>query len=264
MKFWWVNAFANRAFAGNPAGVVFMEDKKLSDMTMQQLTNEFQCSQTAFVQCKNARYSIRWFSPKNGGETPICGHATLASACALFEDGIVQDSITFSSLAGPLTVHQEGFCLRMILPQKILRASQSTFFNGKVLYEDDLIHVLELKSVGDVESFNPDLDMIKKLPGRALCITARAQNMTVRGYQDIDFVSRYFAPKVGIDEDPVCGSSYARLAPFWAKKLNKTNLKAFALSPRGGVLDLQVLEDQVHYLTNATVLMCGNLKELME
>ena len=263
IPFWWVDAFTDKLFGGNSAAVVYLKERELSGDCMQSLANEFQCSQTAFIRSINDKFSIRWFSPKNGGETPICGHATLASACALFESKVIRnDVVTFSSLAGPLSVYLEDPYLRMVFPSRSLRpwnVDQKIFGSSllvKSSYQDDLIHVIELNTEHDVRSFSPDLQAIRQLPGRALCITARGN--------ETDFVSRYFAPKVGIDEDPVCGSSYCRLAPFWAQKLQKTTLTATPLSQRGGTLTLKVLDHEVHYLSFAKILASGTLSSLPE
>jgi predicted PhzF superfamily epimerase YddE/YHI9 len=257
-NFWWGDAFTRTPFLGNPAAVVFLDGHELSVCNMQTLANEFKCSQTAFINRKNGVFSIRWFSPQNGGETPICGHATLVSAKALFSSGIVTSHhVTFLSCSGPLSVYNEKDHLRMVFRSRKLREENVYPFLPQAIacYRDDLIHVAEFKTFQDVKNFIPDLKAISGLEGRALCITAP-------GHGEVDFVSRYFAPKVGIDEDPVCGSSYCRLTPLWSKKLNKTFLKTQPLSSRGGELTLELKNDDVHYFTNAVIIGQGTLGDV--
>lgn len=249
---WLVDAFTCAPFLGNPAGVCLVQEFP-DDAAMQALAFELHWSETAFVKPLRtsesasetaASFHIRWFSPKD--EAPICGHATLATAHVLFESGTVAtDTVTFHSKAGLLTVSKETIqdtpWLSMdfpalpvrscapspttkILQQVLNRATSPTFF------QDDLIYIALLPSEEEVRTCTPDLDLLQTVPCRALAITAPSSR------SGTDFVSRYFAPKVGIPEDPVCGSAHCRLTPLWAERCCKDVLWARQISARGGIL----------------------------
>lgn len=262
LTYWQVDAFTTIPFKGNPAAVICVADFPRTDVC-QKIAAHLNLSQTAFVKfLKKDHYHIRWFSPKD--EAPICGHATLASAHVLFfEQNLNTTTITFESLAGPLTVHKnEDHSLTLIFPKKIvfntpkpplleaaLGIGEEQILN--ILW-DETIYVIELDSMETVQHLSVNLDLIKKIPCRAICVTAK-------GTGDIDFVSRYFAPSVGIDEDPVCGSAHCRLTPYWGEKLNKKKLTALQLSKRTGVLKLTQDQEHVHIQAHACVVLQGNI-----
>lgn len=255
---WLIDAFVGSSLAGNPAGVCFV-DTFPENSIMQNIAAELSWSETAFVQkISSNKFHIRWFSPKD--EAPICGHATLASAHFLWESEITKvQEILFQSPAGELKVSKDHATdeplpwISMDFPayavsfcEKNDELSQLKAALGDVVIEticrDELAYLVALKSEKDVAQCQPNLDMIKSLNCRAVIITALSDNPYY------DFVSRYFAPKVGILEDPVCGSAHCRLTPFWSKKLKKTNLLAHQISDRGGILKLNY--DEAHNRVN--------------
>lgn len=247
-SFWMVNAFTKERFKGNPAGV-FIVEAFPEESFMQSVAAELNWSQTAFVKIlsqndeEKLHAHIRWFSPKD--ETQICGHATLASAHILFTEGFTKaQHITFDSLAGPLHAILESTGeITLDFPQKPIEACHVpsalkealTLATGKLadieeVLKDEAIYVVVLKHAEQLSLLMPDLNKIKSLDTRAISVTAK-------GPQGFDFQSRYFAPKVGIPEDPVCGSSHARLGPYWAaRSQGKNPLKAFQASSRTGEL----------------------------
>ncbi len=260
MKIWLVDAFTNKAFKGNPAGI-FLVEQFPDATTMQTVAAEMNWSETAFVTQKaEHHFHIRWFSPKD--EAPLCGHATLAAAHILWQQGRVQaDFITFDSLGGLLTAerHADGwiylnFPSRKIescpLPDLLYEALGELTVQS--VYKDDLLYVVVLREMQDVVDLKPNLSLIEQIDCRAVAVTAFAE-------KPYDFTSRYFAPKVGIPEDPVCGSAHCRLTPFWAERLNKNSLLAYQASPRGGVLKLNLMGDRVLIGGQATTVCQGEL-----
>ena len=253
MKFWQVDAFSDSVFNGNPAAV-FVVSQFPHPWYMQQIAMELNLSQSAFVRpLSESEYEIRWFSPKD--EAPICGHATLASAHVLWKHhGVQSKPIVFYSVAGPLraTTQQDGW-IALDFPAKPLVQTQMPELLNRALgagdsiriesvWRDDLVYVVVLSDVGDLVELRPNLNKIAQLDARAVSITAYND----KGFlsNDVDYFSRYFAPKVGIPEDPVCGSSHCRLAPFWANRLGKTMLTAYQASSRGGMIRLTVYPDR--------------------
>ncbi len=236
-----VDAFAKEPFEGNPAAVISLETW-LPDDLMQSIAEENNLSETAFFVPTKTGYHIRWFTPTM--EVDLCGHATLAAAFVLFNFlGCNKGMIVFDSKSGKLTVLQKGDWLVMNfpaqtpthcnIPDEVIRA-----FNKKpivCLRSVDYILVFETES--DVSSIRPDMDYLKKLDLRGVVITAESKQY--------DFVSRFFAPKYGIDEDPVTGSSHTQLVPYWAERLGKTKLTAKQVSRRGGELVCEIQNDRV-------------------
>ena len=217
-----IDAFASELFKGNPAAVCPL-DKWLPDELMQSIASENNLSETAFFVQKANGFHIRWFTPVS--EVDLCGHATLATAYVLFNIlGYKKDKIDFESRSGILGVTKNNGWLVMDfpaqppvpcdIPKKIVQAFTATPL--ECLKSEDLIVVFERES--DIESANPDFELLKKLDMRGVAITAKATRY--------DFVARFFAPKYGIPEDPVTGSAYTQLAPYWA---SKTGLKKFSV-----------------------------------
>lgn len=232
MKQYVVDAFTDKVFSGNPAAVCVL-DKSLSDELMQKITTENNLSETAFAIKDGDGYKLRWFTP--GGEIDLCGHATLATAYTIFRfyDKEAQ-SLSFSTLSGILTVKRNGKLLEMDFPAYKLAPTAITdeiidalgvrpaaAFMGR-----DLLCVMESES--DVRTAAPDQEKLLKLDGLLVHLTAKGR--------DFDCVSRSFAPKCGVDEDPVCGSGHCHIVPYWAETLKKDSLTAYQASRRGGVL----------------------------
>ncbi len=245
ISFYQVDAFTSEMFSGNPAGVIILK-KWLPDSLMQQMAAEINLSETAFVNIGEKHLSIRWFTPMV--EVDLCGHATLAAAHILFSYEYCNgQSLAFESRSGKLTVFKPDDCLILDFPcDNIARVHElpelaeldknrwvKEIYRGKT----DLIFVME--SQQQVEDYIPAMQWISRLKGRGLIITAK-------GSGDVDFVSRFFAPQSGINEDPVTGSAHTSLTPYWSKKLNKNKMNAQQLSKRGGQLTCELVKNRVY------------------
>lgn len=247
-----VDAFTDKLFGGNPAAVCPLESW-LPEELMQSIAAENNLADTAFFTLGEDGYEIRWFTPTT--EIALCGHATLASAAVLFERlNYRGETIVFNSQSGSLKVTQCEQGLELNFPaQPPCTVSPPPNLEQalgvrpiEVLAATDLIAVLESSTA--VAELQPDLEFISQLPYRGLIVTAQASDSN-------DFVCRFFAPQSGIDEDPVTGSAYTELAPYWAEQLDKPNLQARQLSARGGYVHCQLQRDRVlirgqvkHYL----------------
>lgn len=225
-----VDAFADRPFEGNPAAVCPL-DAWLPDDLMQNIAMENNLSETAYFVKENDRYRIRWFTPVR--EVDLCGHATLASAYVIFNSlGHEGTEVAFESKSGVLTVKRAGDWLELdfpsqppvscAVPELIVKAFGET--PVECLRSDDYIVVFDHESA--VLDADPDLSVVSGLDLRGVAITARSEKY--------DFVVRFFAPNYGIDEDPVTGSAFTQLIPYWAEKLGKHKLRAKQVSRRGG------------------------------
>ena len=250
-----IDAFSSCVFEGNPAAVCPL-DEWLPDETMQSIAEENNLSETAFFVPKDDGFHIRWFTPAS--EVDLCGHATLGSAYVLFNIlGYKNEAIQFDSKSGILVVTKQDDWLTLDFPKQppvyceppkeIVEA-----FNKEpieCMMSEDIIAVFENEI--DIESANPNFEQLKKLDSRGVIITAKSMRY--------DFVARFFAPKYGIPEDPVTGSAYTQLAPYWASKLGKQKFKAKQLSSRGGELYCEILGDRVLISGKATKYMEGKI-----
>ena len=232
IPFYQVNSFAREPFSGNPAGVCLL-DKWLPDELLQSIAAENNLSETAFLVSKGEDYDLRWFSPVV--EVDLCGHGTLASAHVIF-DVVSKDteSVTFMSKSGRLSVEKQDGLLWLDFPsfkpapcvvpdglEAVLGVTPS-----KVLAARDLMVVFDNERT--VRDLKPDMEEVASLDFQGLIVTAPGSRS--------DFVSRFFAPGIGVPEDPVTGSAHCTLTPYWAERLSKTDLHAFQLSRRGGEL----------------------------
>lgn len=256
IPFFQVDAFTDHLFGGNPAGVCPL-DHWLADEVMQKIAMENNLSETAFFVKEDAGFHIRWFTPKV--EVNLCGHATLASAHVIFHyPGYNGEMISFQSKSGILNVTKEGEMLildfpankpqRTALPDDFVQSLNITpiqCYRGK---ED---YLLLYKSQQEIEALIPDFRRLEKVDARAVIVTAPGDKA--------DFVSRFFAPRVGVDEDPVTGSAHTVLIPFWAEKLGKTEMKALQLSRRGGTLFCRLRGDRVDIGGNAVTFLKGEI-----
>lgn len=255
--FFLVDAFTDKPFLGNPAGVCLLEDVfEASSQELQEIAAYFNWSEIAFIsKVSEDFFKIRWFSPRD--EVPLCGHATLAAAHIVFAEGLTQkNKIEFSFADGSLFIERKDDLLIMSFPEKLMDLCDKPPFKVsdlfgeipfKQVWKDDLLYLIEFENSEDVFNAVPNFCEIAKIEARALIITARGRGSS-------DCVSRYFAPRVGIFEDPVCGSAHCRLAPYWASKLGKKKLKAFQASKRTGILDLEVTDKpRVKILGKATI-----------
>jgi PhzF family phenazine biosynthesis protein len=238
-----LDAFTSRRFGGNPAAVMPMESF-LPDEILQAIAAENNLSETAFLVPADGNYNLRWFTPVL--EVPLCGHATLASAAVVMErlePG--RDRAVFQSKSGPLTVRREGTGYVMDLParpsEKIAPPPELARALGTdpvevMLNQFNYMAILENEKA--VRELAPDMAALARLDRPGVIGTAPGSS----GY---DFVSRYFAPAKGIPEDPVTGAAHCMLAPYWAKRLGKTELRAFQASRRGGEVGCRVVGDRV-------------------
>lgn len=229
-----VDAFASGVFSGNPAAVCLLDDW-ISDSTLQSIAVENNLSETAFLVRSGGGFELRWFTPAT--EVALCGHATLASAYVLFELHRWSDKkICFQTRkSGELVVEKKDHLLEMDFPSRPAAFAVQAAGLGEILgaapmevlgSEEDMLVVLE--SEQSVRDLKPDITAVSGLDCRGLIVTARGKQA--------DFVSRFFAPRVGVPEDPVTGSAHCVLTPYWAKVLNKKDLHAIQVSRRGGEL----------------------------
>jgi PhzF family phenazine biosynthesis protein len=256
MNIYQVDAFAENIFEGNPAAVCPLQEWQ-DDQLLQNIAAENNLSETVYFVENDDRFHIRWFTPK--AEVELCGHATLAAAWVIFNElGYTGDEIFFDSLSGELRVRQEGDSLVLNFPETPYE---------KIAIPAGLENVLGMKTedvftgggdcfliVGDEEALKklqPDFSALAKYDFRGICLTTRSI--------DFDFVSRFFAPRFGIDEDPVTGSAHTALAPYWSKKLNKTELSACQVSPRSGKLDCRVIDGRVELKGRAVKFLEGKI-----
>lgn len=262
MKFnlYQIDAFAEKLFTGNPAAVIPLK-KWIPDELMQQLAMENNLAETVFFvpsEQDGVDYDIRWFTPAI--EINLCGHATLASAYVIFN--ILEEkskSIVFSSKSGLLKVKKKKDIIEMDFPSwKPERTSNYPEHIQQVLGVNEIVGVyryrdllIELNSEEDVKNAKPDFTALKSL-GEKVIITAPGK--------DVDFVSRFFAPSAGIDEDPVTGSAHSQLIPFWSEKLGKKSMQAKQLSQRGGQLLVEQLDDRVIMAGKCVFYMKGRVE----
>jgi predicted PhzF superfamily epimerase YddE/YHI9 len=255
IPFYQIDAFASELFKGNPAAVCPL-DTWLPDDVMQSIAEENNLSETAFFVPLGDGFQIRWFTPKM--EVDLCGHATLASAFVLFNElGWAKDRVAFASKSGPLTVTQKGEWLAMDFPAQppVVCKTPLEVFNAfdvapiECLRSEDLIVVFARET--DVEAAKPDFNQLMKLDLRGVAITARSKQW--------DFVARFFAPKYGIPEDPVTGSAYTQLAPYWASKMGSKQFRVKQLSLRGGELTCELAGDRVIISGRAVKYLEGNI-----
>ena len=256
MKIYQVDAFTDKLFAGNPAAVVPL-DEWISDELMQQLAAENNLAETVFFVKQGEQYYIRWFTPEV--EVPLCGHATVASAHVLSKHlGVSSSEIIFDSKSGLLPVSINGNNYTLNFPSDHVLVSSSNFVLEAALGVLPVevhqgIHgylLVVLESEEQVAALRPDFRKMQELEADALIVTAKSSRY--------DFVSRFFAPKKGVDEDPVTGSAHTRLIPYWAKKLGKNKLTAKQVSKRGGEVTCEYLGDRVLIGGKAVTYLVGD------
>ncbi|HEY7193484.1 MAG TPA: PhzF family phenazine biosynthesis protein [Gemmatimonadales bacterium] len=253
-----VDAFTNRPFAGNPAGVCILP-KAADPAWMLDVAREMNLAETAFLVKQKDGYDLRWFTPAI--EVDLCGHATLASAHVLWEDGHLptKAQARFHTKSGLLTADQNGAWIELDFPATPARPANppagltealgaKPSFVGKSPFD----YLVELDDESTVRGLTPNLSALAEVDARGVIVTARGQ----RTY---DFVSRFFAPQSGVPEDPVTGSAHCALAPYWSAKLGKKELMAFQASSRGGELRLRVAGDRIKIGGQAVTVLRGEL-----
>jgi len=260
-----VDAFTNRAFAGNPAAVCVLREHH-SAQWMRDVAREMNLSETAFLVAREDGsredgYDLRWFTP--AVEVDLCGHATLASAHVLWEEGHVPEGrqARFHTRSGLLTADRRGEWIELDFPAKIAVAADAPaellpalgIAGAKFVGRNVFDYLVEVDSEETVRALAPDYSTLRKVPVRGVIVTARSSR------PEFDFVSRFFAPGSGVDEDPVTGSAHTALGPYWAGILGKSEFTSFQASARGGVVKVRLRGDRVLLGGQAVTVMVGEL-----
>jgi PhzF family phenazine biosynthesis protein len=255
-----IDAFTDQPFRGNPAAVCLLDRERDAEW-MQNVGKEMNLSETAFLLPRSDGWSLRWFTP--AVEVDLCGHATLASAHALWEERLLPhgDIARFHTRSGLLTAKKTGDWIELDFPatreQKadppaaLLEALgiASPRYVGRNKFD----YIIEVASEEEVRRLKPNYANLRQIPVRGVIVTSRASD------GDYDFVSRFFAPGSGIDEDPVTGSAHCCLAPYWSERLKKNEFNAFQASPRGGMLRVRLDGDRVKLAGRAVTVLRGEL-----
>ena len=259
IPYYHVDAFTSRLFAGNPAGVCPLETW-LPAETMQKIAAENRHAETAFfvpLEAEPGRFHLRWFTP--GAEVDLCGHATLATAFVLKEClGFKGPAVHFDTLSGPLTVEYDGDLLVMDFPSRPPTPydAPAALAEGlgaapvEVSRARDVLAVFETET--QVAALRPNFERLSELEALGVIATAPGERS--------DFVSRFFAPRVGVPEDPVTGSSHCTLIPYWAKRLGKHKLDARQISARGGELACELVGERVKIGGRAVLYLHGTIE----
>jgi PhzF family phenazine biosynthesis protein len=255
-----VDAFTNRPFAGNPAAVCVLKEAP-SEQWMRDVAREMNLSETAFLVPQNGGYNLRWFTP--AVEVALCGHATVASAHVLWQDGHLPEGkqAQFHTKSGLLTADQLGDWIELDFPAKVATASEAPpellpalgIKEAKFVGKNAFDYFVEIESDAALRALSPDHSTLRRLPVRGIIVTARSSS------PEFDFISRFFAPGSGIDEDPVTGSAHTALTPYWAGVLGKNEMMAYQASARGGVVKVRLAGDRVKLGGQAVTVMTGEL-----
>jgi PhzF family phenazine biosynthesis protein len=256
-----IDAFTDRPFRGNPAAVCLL-DRERDAAWMQSVGAEMNLSETAFLLRKGEEWSLRWFTPTV--EVDLCGHATLASAHALWSEALLDpDAVArFATKSGLLTATRNGDWIELNFPATLEQPSDPPsglleslgVEKPKYVGKNKFDYLVELESEDAVRALKPDHVRLRQIPVRGVIVTSRASG------GQYDFVSRFFAPGSGIDEDPVTGSAHCCLTPYWSAKLGKKELVAYQASPRGGMLRVALDGDRVRLGGRAVTILRGRLE----
>ncbi len=254
-----VDAFAHQPFAGNPAAVCVLAEP-VEERFMQLVAREMNLSETAFLIRRDDGFDLRWFTPRV--EVKLCGHATLASAHVLWEEGHLPpaEPARFFTRSGVLTAARRDDWIELDFPARppeavTLPAELSSALGVELQWvgKDEEDYLLEVDSEATVRAMQPDFARMENLSSRGFIVTSRADS------PELDFVSRFFAPAVGIPEDPVTGSAHCCLGPFWAERLGKSDLVGFQASERGGIVRVRPQGERVLILGQAITVLRGEL-----
>src|SRR2546429_358767 len=254
-----VDAFTDQPFAGNPAAVCLLPAPR-DEQWMQSVAREMNLSETAFLHREKDGWLLRWFTP--AVEVALCGHATLASAHVLWETGQVlpDETARFHTKSGLLTAERNGSGVEMNFPAKIAAPADAPaglaealgvkpLFVGRSAFD----YLVETDSAAAVRALKPDFTRLGELAVRGVIVTSGSDR------PEFDFISRFFAPAAGVNEDPVTGSAHCTLGPFWETRLNKSEFTAYQASARGGVVKVRVAGDRVFLGGRAVTAMRGGL-----
>jgi PhzF family phenazine biosynthesis protein len=260
-----VDSFTEKPFAGNPAGVCVLDrasSEAADENWMQNVAAEMNLSETAFIFKKDDGYSLRWFTPEV--EVEMCGHATLATAHILWTEGYEREDneLSFHTMSGVLKARMVEGWIQLDFPQRpesevdapagLLKAlGIKPVYVGKNAFD----YFVGVGSEDEVKEVSPDFSMLRELEVRGVIVTAKAEESA-----EYDFVSRFFAPGAGIDEDPVTGSAHCCLAPYWGTKLGKDEMVGFQTSARGGMVRVKLAGDRVLLGGKAVTVFAGHLK----
>jgi PhzF family phenazine biosynthesis protein len=255
-----VDAFTPTPFAGNPAAVCVLEAPQ-PEQWMRHVAREMNLSETAFLVPQNGGYNLRWLTP--AVEVDLCGHATLASAHVLWQDGHLPEGhqARFYTRSGLLTADRRGEWIEMDFPAKGSSPAETPaellpalgVAAARYVGRNAFDYFVEVESEEVLRALAPDHTALRKLPVRGIIVTARS---TQDGF---DFISRFFAPGSGVDEDPVTGSAHTALAPYWAAELGKSEMTGYQASPRGGVVRVRLQGNRVILAGQAVTVMTGEL-----
>jgi PhzF family phenazine biosynthesis protein len=254
-----VDAFTEKPFSGNPAAVCLLPQAKDAGW-MQAVGKEMNLSETAFLLRQEDGYNLRWFTP--AVEVDLCGHATLASAHILWETGILrrEEQARFHTRSGLLTAVSKDGEIELNFPSKTEEPAdppagllEALKVKAKYIGKSKFDYLVEVDSEETVRSLKPDFSVLKNIPVRGVIVTSKASSP---GY---DFISRFFAPAAGVNEDPVTGSAHCTLGPFWSRMLGKNDFLAYQASERSGTLRVRVAGDRVHLRGKAVTIFRGEL-----
>jgi len=257
-----VDAFTSHPFSGNPAAVCILQSFPEDEAWMQNIAAEMNLSETAFLCATEQRgsYRLRWFTKES--EVDLCGHATLASAHVLWETGSAYgvDKLRFHTNSGVLTARRLNDGIELNFPVEPPEPSEAPALLAQALgvepvavSRNRLDYVVEVATEREVRELKPDFRILKDIPSRGILVTSRSDN------PDYDIAARCFFSPIGVDEDPVTGSAYCALAPYWRQKLGKSGMTAIQLSARSGVVKLQMVEDRVLIEGDAVIVVKGLL-----
>ncbi len=240
-----VDAFTSTPFGGNPAAVCLLPEPR-DERWMQRVAQEMNLAETAFLYPEKDGFHLRWFTP--AVEVDLCGHATLASAHVLWEEGHLEadEQARFYTRSGLLTAARQGEWIELDFPatpappaeapdELIQALGVEPAYVGKSPFD----YLVEVDSAATLRSLRPDMKQLEHIPVRGVIVTSRSDSA------EYDFISRFFGPRVGVPEDPATGSSHCALGPFWAQRLGKNELVAYQASPRGGVLRVRLNGERI-------------------
>ena len=255
-----VDAFTNVPFSGNPAAVCVMQEAR-SDEWLRNVAREMNLSETAFLVPRNGDFDLRWLTP--AVEVDLCGHATIGSAHVLWQDGhlLGGKQARFHTRSGLLTADRRGDWIELDFPAKIATAADAPpellaalgVPAPVAVTRNQFDYMVEVESEQQLRSLKPDHTALRRIPVRGVIVTARSSAA------EFDFVSRFFAPQSGIDEDPVTGSAHTALGPYWAAKLGKKEMTGYQASARGGVVRVRLNGDRVILGGQAVTIMEATL-----